>query len=134
MAFICKLQPRPGALLLEKCVDCGVPPGPLLGKLKSGEDVTLEDGTVVRSVDVCEPNDPGPVFIGKFYFFILFFYCIIMFLTTVVDCPSEDYLDSLVNNETFKRHQATANCEDDVATLVVHFTPKIVMANPRYVY
>lgn len=65
MAYICKLQPRPGTLILEKCVDFGVPPGPLLGKLKSGEDVTLENGTVVRSADVCEPNDPGPVFIGE---------------------------------------------------------------------
>lgn len=65
MAYICKLQPRPGALLLEKCVDYGVPPGPLLGKLKGGEDVTLPSGVIVRASDVCEPDDPGPVFIGR---------------------------------------------------------------------
>lgn len=65
MAYICKLQPRPGALILEKCVDFGVPPGPLLGKLKSGEDVTLASGVVVKASDVCEPDDPGPVFIGE---------------------------------------------------------------------
>lgn len=67
MAYICKLQPRPGALLLDKCVQHGVPPGPLLGKLKAGEDITLESGVTVRSSDVCEPNDPGPVFIGNFF-------------------------------------------------------------------
>lgn len=64
MAYICRLQPRPGALSLEKCVEHGVPPGPLLGKLKIGEDITLESGVVVQSVDVREPDDPGPIFIG----------------------------------------------------------------------
>lgn len=65
MCYICRLQPRPGALNLDKCVKNGVPPGPLLGLLKNGEDVTLQNGTVVKSVDVCEPDDPGPVFLGK---------------------------------------------------------------------
>jgi ribonuclease Z len=49
---------------LEKCVKFGVPPGPLLGKLKSGEDVTLANGNLVKASDVCDPDDPGPVFIG----------------------------------------------------------------------
>ena len=65
MAYICKLQPKAGTLQLDLCVDKGVPPGPLLGKLKAGIDVTLPDGTVVLSSDVCSPLDPGPVFIGR---------------------------------------------------------------------
>lgn len=65
MAYVCKLQPRPGALSLDKCVKYGVPPGPLLGELKSGQDVTLKSGVVVKAKDVCEPDDPGPVFIGE---------------------------------------------------------------------
>lgn len=65
MAYVCKLQPRPGALNLDKCVKCGIRPGPLLGQLKSGQDVTLESGKVVKAKDVCEPDDPGPVFIGN---------------------------------------------------------------------
>lgn len=64
MAYVCKLHPRPGALNLERCVKMGVPPGPLLGKLKAGGNVTLSNGNVVSSKDVCEPDDPGPVFIG----------------------------------------------------------------------
>ncbi|KAJ8941616.1 hypothetical protein NQ318_000322 [Aromia moschata] len=34
MTYICRLQPRPGTLNLDRCVTMGVPPGPLLGKLK----------------------------------------------------------------------------------------------------
>jgi len=64
LSYICQLKPRPGSLCLERCVDRGVPPGPLLGKLKAGEDVTLMDGTVVKSADVRLPDDPGPVFLG----------------------------------------------------------------------
>lgn len=64
MSYICKLHPRPGKLSLEKCVEKGVKPGPLFGQLKSGEDITLPDGTVVRSKDVCEPAIPGPTFLG----------------------------------------------------------------------
>lgn len=65
MNYICKLRARPGELSLVKCVEKGVPPGPLLGKLKNGEDVQLANGTIVRSVDVCNPDDPGPIFMGK---------------------------------------------------------------------
>jgi ribonuclease Z len=65
MSYVCRLKPKPGMLCLEKCVDRGVPPGPLLGQLKNGLDVTLPDGTVVKSADVTLPDDQGPVFICK---------------------------------------------------------------------
>jgi hypothetical protein len=32
-AYICSFVPKPGKLDVEKCLDCGVPPGPLLGQL-----------------------------------------------------------------------------------------------------
>lgn len=79
MAYICRLQPRPGTLILEKCVEYGVPPGPLLGKLKSGEDITLPSGVLVKAADVREPNDPGPVFIG---ICSIFFFCFFITLVT----------------------------------------------------
>jgi hypothetical protein len=65
LSYICRLKARPGSLCLERCVEKGVPPGPLLGKLKAGEDITLADGTLVRSADVRMPDDPGPVFLGN---------------------------------------------------------------------
>ncbi|KAJ8965129.1 hypothetical protein NQ314_004354 [Rhamnusium bicolor] len=113
MTYICRLQPRPGALNLDKCVKMGVPPGPLLGKLKGGETITLSNGNVVTCKDVCEPDDPGPVFI-------------------IVDCPTEEYLDSLLNNDMLRKHQIFAQNEEDLACLVVHFTPQEVVQHPRY--
>lgn len=75
MVYVCKLQPRPGALNLSKCVEMGIPPGPMLGKIKNGEDVELANGTVVSAKDVCEPDDPGPLFIGIMFSEILLLYC-----------------------------------------------------------
>lgn len=65
MSYVCCLKPKPGILDLDECVKHNVPPGPLLGLLKSGKDVTLPDGTLVKSSDVTSPDDPGPVFVGK---------------------------------------------------------------------
>lgn len=114
MCYICRLQPRPGALNLDECVKKGVPAGPLLGKLKNGEDVTLQNGTVVKSREVCEPDDPGPIFL-------------------IIDCPSQEHIESLVGNSEFKKHQKFALNEEEVACLVVHFSPKDVMDLPEYI-
>lgn len=113
VAYICKPHSRPGQLNLEKCVSFGVPPGPLLGELKSGRDVTLPDGTVVKSRDVVSPEEAGPVFV-------------------VVEVPSEDYLQSLLEAQSFKSHQITASREEHAAKVVVHFTPSSVMRHPLY--
>lgn len=133
MCFICRLNPRPGALSVEKCVEAGVPPGPLLGQLKAGKTITLDSGVVVKSEDVCLPDDPGPIIIGNVCTTILF----IMILTyvncfTVVDCPSIHYLDSLQNSEEFLKHQSSAVCDEDLAYFIVHFTPPDVMEHSRY--
>jgi ribonuclease Z len=67
VSYICKLKPRPGQLDLSKCVEKGVKPGPLLGKLKNGVDVLLEDGTLVLAQDVCGATDPGSVCICEYF-------------------------------------------------------------------
>lgn len=129
MCYVCRLHPRPGALDVAACIEKRVPPGPLLGQLKSGKDITLPDGTVVLSKDVCFPDDPGPVMLGKHFVdnVVTFYYgnphkiTCINFL--VVDCPSVEYLNSFLNQEAFTKHQASATCDNDFAYLVVHFTP-----------
>lgn len=56
-----KIEQKPllGALQFEKAQALGVPKGPLLGQLKNGHDVTLEDGTIIRSVDVTDEPKKG---------------------------------------------------------------------------
>lgn len=113
IAYICKCHDKPGQLLLKKCVDYGVPPGPLLGILKNGEDITLPNGQIVRSQDVVAPIDPGPIFI-------------------ILECPSLDYLDSLLNEKEFETHQSQNICQENHASVVVHFTELDILLNPRY--
>lgn len=57
--FRIEQKPLPGELLVEKAIELGVPKGPLLGKLKNGESVTLDDGTIVNSHDVTAPPKKG---------------------------------------------------------------------------
>lgn len=52
-------KPLPPKLQIEKAAALGVPKGPLLAKLKNGEDVLLEDGRTVRSEDVTDAQQPG---------------------------------------------------------------------------
>ena len=102
---------------MEKCVAMGVPPGPLLARLKNGENVTLSTGKVVRKADVCEPDVPGPVFM-------------------VLECPTERHLTALLDNPLVKCHQnagATSGTEDFME-VVVHMTPDNVLRSKRYGY
>ncbi|WP_042475377.1 ribonuclease Z [Bacillus ndiopicus] len=48
-----------GELLIEKALALGVPKGPLLGRLKQGESVLLENGETVYSEDVTAPAKEG---------------------------------------------------------------------------
>ncbi|XP_050542925.1 ribonuclease Z, mitochondrial [Daktulosphaira vitifoliae] len=113
MSYVCRLKPKPGILDLNECVKYNVPPGPLLGQLKSGKDIILPDGREVKSSDVTSPEDPGPVFI-------------------VVECPDESYIDALFNESIFVKHQKNASNKDDIAFMVVHFSSAEVRSNSRY--
>ncbi len=55
-------KPVPGRLDAARALALGVPSGPLLGRLKAGEDVTLDDGTVVRAEGLTLPPRRGRVF------------------------------------------------------------------------
>lgn len=54
-------RPRSGALDLAALARLGVPPGPVYGKLKRGEDVALDDGRVILSSDVVGPPADGRI-------------------------------------------------------------------------
>lgn len=113
VAYVCKGHSKPGHLVLKKCIEQGVTPGPLLGELKNGKDVVLPSGKVVKSQDVVSPEEPCPVFL-------------------VVECPSKDFLDAFVNEQKFKAYQACATDSREVAALVVHFTPPDIIKTDKY--
>jgi ribonuclease Z len=52
-------RPRPGRFNVELARELGVPEGPLWGRLQSGDDVTLDDGRTIHSVDIMGPPRPG---------------------------------------------------------------------------
>ncbi|CAG7725545.1 unnamed protein product [Allacma fusca] len=114
MCYICRVKPKEGKLLVDKCVEKGVPPGPLLGELKAGRDITLKNGTVVCAKDVRSEESAQMVFV-------------------VADCPSEDYIDDFVSHPTWSKHQNLTEDPDLLApSIVVHFTPDKIVLDPRY--
>jgi len=63
------------------------------------------------------------VSLNKFLTFYYFF--------SVVECPSEDYLESFVNHTAFAQYQTTSS-ENNAPYCIIHFTPQKVMDDPRY--
>ncbi|KAH8370786.1 hypothetical protein KR093_004966 [Drosophila rubida] len=111
ISYICKLKPRPGALNLVKCVEHGVPPGPLLGQLKNGQDVQLPCGKLVRSADVTEPGETALSF-------------------AFIDVPSADYLPAL--QAQAPEYKQLAASELTEVALVVHFSPPAMTEHAEY--
>lgn len=52
VGYVLTEDPRPGVFFPDKATQAGVPRGPLWSVLQNGEDVTLEDGRIVRPPDV----------------------------------------------------------------------------------
>lgn len=50
---------RPGRFNASEAAKLGIPSGPLYGKLKRGETITLEDGREICGADLCEPPETG---------------------------------------------------------------------------
>lgn len=86
---------RTGHFDVEKAAALGIPSGPLYGKLKRGEEITLPDGRQVNGIDFC-----GPTLIGR-----KLVYC-----TDTVFCESAIALaqdaDVLIHEATFAHQDA----------------------------
>ncbi|XP_019958289.1 zinc phosphodiesterase ELAC protein 1 [Paralichthys olivaceus] len=57
--FCIQEHDRPGRMKTEVLKELGLKPGPLYGRLKAGESVTLESGRVVLPTDVLDESIPG---------------------------------------------------------------------------
>lgn len=105
VAYICSFSPKAGRLDVAACVDLGVPPGPLLGKLKAGQDVTLEDGRLVRACEVVAEAAPPSSYL-------------------VLEVPDLHYLPSL---EAAEPLHAVPHLDT-----VFHLSPASVVRDSRY--
>ena len=52
-------KPRPGTFDIEQAQALGIPPGPLYGRLKAGEALTLADGRIIDGRTLVGPPRPG---------------------------------------------------------------------------
>ncbi len=50
---------RAGRFNVERAGELGIPAGPLYGRLKRGETITLTDGRTISGAELCEPPQPG---------------------------------------------------------------------------
>lgn len=114
IAYLCTLPDLPGKLDPKKCKELKVPIGPQLSRLKSGQDVELSDGTIVRSIDVCGPTLQGPRFL-------------------IIECPTQDHLQWLIKSERLTRYQKMRHSGDDrQVDWVIHITPQNVFESKLY--
>ena len=58
-SYILEEKPIPGEFYPDKAKEYGVPEGPLWGKLQHGQDITLQDGTIVKASDIVGSSRKG---------------------------------------------------------------------------
>ncbi|HEY9873230.1 MAG TPA: ribonuclease Z [Candidatus Obscuribacterales bacterium] len=125
---------RPGHFNVEKAAALGIPFGPLYGKLKRGEQITLPDGRQIRGTDLCGEPEEGRKFV----------YC-----TDTVYCEEAVELaqnaDVLIHEATFAHQDAdlafdrlhsTSTMAAQVALgagvkqlIITHFSPRYAPGN-----
>ncbi|XP_067043243.1 zinc phosphodiesterase ELAC protein 2-like isoform X1 [Acropora muricata] len=112
VCYICWLSALPGKFFVKKALELGVPKGPLFGELQAGNTITLDNGQQIKPEQVMGPSQPGPVFL-------------------IIDCPSTDFISSLVSNEHLSRHFEDGSCP--TAVIIIHLTPMSVFESHEYV-
>ncbi|XP_053309228.1 zinc phosphodiesterase ELAC protein 2 [Spea bombifrons] len=115
VSFVCKLHAKKGNFLVLKAKDLGLPVGtaaigPIIAQLKAGKSVVYE-GKEIFPEDVCTPPEPGPAFI-------------------VVECPSEEFIAPVIENETLKSFQEGKS--ESPLVMVVHMTPEHILRTSSY--
>lgn len=125
---------RPGRFNAERATALGIPAGPLYGKLKRGEAITLPDGRIINGADFCGETQIGRKFV----------YC-----TDTVYCENAVKLaqgaDVLVHESTFahqdaelayQRLHSTSTMAAQVALgaqarqlILTHFSPRYAPGN-----
>lgn len=125
---------RLGKFDIEKAKALGIPPGPVYGKLKQGETISLEDGRIIKGKELCGEKEIGRAFV----------YC-----TDTVFCENAIALaenaDVLIHEATFahqdsqlafERLHSTTTMAAQVALaanvkqlIMTHFSPRYAPGN-----
>ncbi|MEO1620311.1 MAG: MBL fold metallo-hydrolase, partial [Cyanobacteria bacterium J06632_3] len=125
---------RTGHFDVKRAATLGIPPGPIYGKLKQGQVVTLDDGRKINGADLC-----GPTIVGR-----KLAYC-----TDTVFCENAielaEQVDVLIHEATFshqdaelayQRMHSTSTMAAQVALaaqakqlVMTHFSPRYAPGN-----
>jgi ribonuclease Z len=125
---------RPGHFDVERAKALGIPPGPIYGRLKQGEVVSLPDGRRINGVDLC-----GPTLMGR-----RMVYCTdTLFCENAVELAQD--ADVLIHEATFahqdadlayQRLHSTSTMAAQVALaaqvkllIMTHFSPRYAPGN-----
>ena len=96
---------HPGELLMDKLAQYNVPNGPLLGKLKNGEKIALDNGTILDGNDFLGPNKKGRI------------------VTIIYDTRATPAIAQFAQNADVLVHESTfAGNEADLAHSYYHST------------
>ncbi|MGJ3249190.1 MAG: ribonuclease Z [Elainellaceae cyanobacterium] len=125
---------KPGRFDVKRADAMGIPPGPIYGRLKRGEVITLPDGRRINGADLC-----GPIQMGR-----KFVYCTdTIYCDSAVDLAAD--ADVLVHEATFSHQDAelayqrlhsTSTMAAQVALagrvkqlIMTHFSPRYAPGN-----
>ncbi|RKP06137.1 beta-lactamase-like protein [Thamnocephalis sphaerospora] len=111
LCFIGQGHKVPGRFDPKAAKALGLKPGPLFAELKNGKSITAPDGSVVRPEQVLGPSRSGAIFI-------------------VVDCPSPEYISSLIAAEKLQTQRAARG--DDAPRCIFHMLGEGVLEDPRF--
>ncbi|CAG8592768.1 5201_t:CDS:2 [Paraglomus brasilianum] len=111
IAYICKGPDYKGKFNPKSAKALGLKPGPLYAQLADGQSVTAPDGTIVHPHQVLGPSRPGAI-------------------TIIVDVPSVNYIQSLINSQEFGPYQS--GDENFRPRVIIHMVGNGVLEDERY--
>ncbi|KAH7639554.1 ribonuclease z [Dermatophagoides farinae] len=107
-AYIVIAKDKIGRLLIDKCKQLNIPPGPKFAALKNGQTIEIDD-RIIQPGDVLGPPEPGAAIV-------------------ILECPQFDYLNDFYR----KVKNFTPYVHGKQIELVVHMTPATIVSDSNY--